>query len=119
MKTAVGNNRRRYKGKKTMELFTPPNHVGFEACKLFGENNKIIDGSIAYIKPNGGGPIQPHTHEHDHLFFVLEGEARILLGEKTVIVKAGESFSVDGTVPHSVWNNNSSQTVMMGISVNK
>ena len=47
MITAVGNNRRCYKGENMKELFTPPNHVGFEACKLFGENGKIIDGSVA------------------------------------------------------------------------
>ena len=101
------------------ELFTPPNHVGFEACTLFGENNKIIDGSVVYIKPNGGGPTKPHTHEHNHLFAVLEGEAKILIGEQTIIIKAGESFLVDGTKPHSVWNNCDCQTVMIGISVEK
>ena len=101
------------------ELFTPPNHIGFEACKLFGENGKIIDGSVAYIHPNGGGPTEQHTHEHNHLFSVLEGEAKILLGEQTVVVKAGESFLVDGAIPHSVWNNCDAQTVMIGISVSK
>ena len=100
-----------------MKLFTPPNHIGFEASKLFGENGNIIDGSIAYIQPEGGGPMQLHTHPHNHLFSVIEGEAKILLGEDTVILKKGESFLVDGNIPHSVWNNCQSQTVMLGISL--
>ena len=99
------------------ELFPPPNHVGFDACKLFGETGLRIAGSVAYIEPCGGGPTQPHTHAHNHLFAVLEGEAKILLGEQTVIIKEGESFLVDGAIPHSVWNNCSSKTVMIGINV--
>ena len=99
------------------ELFTPPNHVGFEARKLFGENGKIIDGSVAYIEPGGGGPTQPHTHGHNHLFSVLEGEAKILIGEQTIVIKEGENFLVDGSIPHSVWNNCDRKTVMIGISV--
>lgn len=100
-----------------MQLFTPPNHIGFEASKLFGANGKIIDGSVAYIQPNGGGPIEQHTHTHNHLFAVLEGEAKILLGKEIVIIKKGESFLVKGTIEHSVWNNSNGQTVMIGISV--
>ena len=100
-----------------MQFMTPPNHIGFKASKLFGENGKIIDGAIAYLEPNGGGPLEMHTHSHNHLFAVLEGEAKIILGEKTVIVKQGESFLVEGKIPHSVWNNCDSQTVMLGISV--
>lgn len=38
-------------------FMTPPNHVNFEAKKLFGEVGQIIDGSIAYINLKGGGPL--------------------------------------------------------------
>ena len=102
-----------------MQFMTPPNHIGFKASKLFGKNGKIIDGAVAYVEQGGGGPLEPHTHAHNHLFAVLEGEAKILLGEKIVIVKQGESFLVDGAIPHSVWNNCDSQTVMLGISIAK
>ncbi|MSA02789.1 hypothetical protein GKG47_15230 [Lactonifactor sp. BIOML-A3] len=46
------------------EFITPPNHVNFKAKRLFGEMGQIIDGSVAYVDLNGGGPIQRHTHEH-------------------------------------------------------
>ena len=36
-----------------MKMFAPPNHIGFEALKLFGKNGNIIDGSLAYIQPGG------------------------------------------------------------------
>ena len=52
---------------------TPPKHVNFHAKKLFGEMGRFVDGSVAYIELNGGGPTELHTHEHNHLFIVTEG----------------------------------------------
>lgn len=98
-------------------FITPPNHVNFWAKKLFGGMGEIIDGSVACLEKDGGGPQEPHTHEHDHLFIVTEGEARIWLGGETVIVRENESYLVKGAVPHSVWNNRDETTKMIGISV--
>lgn len=98
-------------------FITPPKHVSFEAKKLFGEMGTIIDGSIAYVDLNGGGPTEQHTHEHNHLFIVTQGEAKILLADSEVVVKKDEAFLVKGSIPHSVWNNTESETVMIGISV--
>lgn len=69
------------------EFVTPPNHKKFVAKNLFESVGEIIDGSIAYIDLNGGGPKEKHTHEHNHLFIVTQGEAKILLGDEKVIVK--------------------------------
>lgn len=99
------------------EFMTPPKHVNFKAKKLFREMGQIMDGAIAYISLDGGGPVEQHTHEHDHLFIVTEGEAKILLGNEAVIVKKNESFLVKGKIPHSVWNNSDGETVMIGITV--
>lgn len=99
------------------DFIAPPNHFNFKAKKLFGKCGQIIDGSIAYISLNGGGPTEKHTHEHNHLFIVTEGEAKILLGEETVIIKKNESYLVEGKIPHSVWNNTDTETVMIGITV--
>ena len=60
-----------------------------------------------------------HTHEHDHLFIVTEGEARIQLGDREVIIGQDEAFLVDGHIPHAVWNNSDGITKMIGISVIK
>lgn len=98
-------------------FLTPPNHMNFEAKKLFGEMGKIVDGSIAYINLKGGGPTKQHTHEHNHLFIVTQGEAKVLLGDETVIIKKDEAFLVEGKIPHSVWSNQDEETVMIGISV--
>ncbi|MDE6784783.1 MAG: cupin domain-containing protein [Ruminococcus sp.] len=99
------------------EFITPPDHINFKAKKLFGDCGKIIDGSVAYISLGGGGPVEQHTHEHNHLFIVIQGEAKILLADKTIIIKKNESFLVNGTIPHSVWNNYDGETIMIGITV--
>lgn len=99
------------------EFITPPAHVNFMAKKLFSDAGKINDGSIAYLAPGGGGPITQHTHEHNHLFIVVKGEAKVLLDDKEVIIRKDESFLVDGKIPHSVWNNIDDETVMIGITV--
>ncbi len=101
----------------SQDFKTPPNHVNFRAKKLFGDVGRIIDGSVAYLEPNGGGPTEAHTHRHNHLFIVTQGEAKIIMGDKEVIVKENESYLVPGNVPHSVWNNISATTVMIGVSV--
>ncbi|MDR0609402.1 MAG: cupin domain-containing protein [Planctomycetaceae bacterium] len=98
------------------DFVTPPNHVNFLAKKLFANMGEIIDGSIAYLDRNGGGPSELHTHEHNHLFIVVKGEAKILLGNENIIVRENESYLVKGSVPHSVWNNISETTVMAGLS---
>ena len=67
--------------------------------KNFESVGEIIDGSIAYIDLNGGGPKEKHTHEHNHLFIVTQGEAKILLGDEEINVKKDESFLVNGKNP--------------------
>ena len=98
-------------------FITPPNHPNFAAKKLFGAVGEIIDGSVAYMDLQGGGPIEKHTHEHNHLFIVTSGEAKILLDDEEIIIKKDEAFFVNGKTPHSVWNHTDGETVMIGISV--
>src|SRR5574344_2162633 len=101
-----------------MEGFiTPPNHVNFLAKKLYGEEREFLDVAIAYMDKGGGGPTSLHTHTHDHLFIVTQGEAKIILGDKEVVVSKDESYLVKGNIPHSVWNNFDGVTVMIGITL--
>lgn len=102
---------------ETKEFMTPPLHTNFLAKKLFENGGKIKDCSIAYLGANGGGPTTKHSHEHDHLFIVTEGEARIEFEGEEIILHKNESYLVKGTRLHSVWNNIDGTTVMIGISV--
>lgn len=99
------------------DFITPPDHINFLAKKVFGSYGEIINGSIAYLEPNGGGPIELHTHTHSHLFMVIKGEVRIILDDVEKTLHENESFFVNGNTPHSVWNNRDETTIMVGISV--
>jgi mannose-6-phosphate isomerase-like protein (cupin superfamily) len=98
-------------------FITPPNHVNFSAKKLFTDLGEVIDGSIAYLDKKGGGPTENHTHGHNHLFIVTQGEAKIISGSDTIIIKQNESCLLNGSIPHSVWNNVDALTVMIGLTV--
>lgn len=99
------------------EFSTPTEHIKFFAKKLFGECGQILDGAIAYIEPSGGGPIEQHTHEKNHLFIVISGEIKVLYGNDIKIFRSNESFLVEGKVPHSIWNNTEETAIMLGISI--
>ena len=101
------------------EFITPPNHKGFSAKKLFDENGKIKWGAIAYIERGGGGPECNHVHSDNHIFIVVDGEAKIILGDKEIILRKNESCFVDGMTPHSIWNNAEQTTTVIKISVER
>ena len=48
-------------------FITPPEHLKFLAKKLFGNCGEIIDGAIAYLEPDGGGPVKLHTLSLIHI----------------------------------------------------
>jgi len=51
------------------------------------------------------------------LFIVVEGEAKLLLGDKKIILKKEESYLVNGNIPHSLWNNIDKTTTVIGITI--
>ena len=64
-------------------------------------------------------PNHNHTHSDNHIFIVVDGEAKVILDDKEIIVKKNESFFVDGMVPHSIWNNADQTTVVIKVSTER
>ncbi len=100
-------------------FITPDGHKGFMAKKLFDEMGKIHWGAIAYIEKNGGGPENNHTHSDNHIFIVVEGEVRIVLGDEEIIAGKDQAVFVDGMTPHSIWNHSDKTAVVIKISVER
>jgi quercetin dioxygenase-like cupin family protein len=99
-------------------MITPKNHINFKAIKLSSEiDDEIMDCAIAFIEPNGGGPLPDHTHAHDHLFTVISGEIEIRLEGKKIILNEGMSLRVPGHKSHSVWNVSKQLAKVSGISL--
>ena len=59
----------------------------------------LIDMQI----PPGGGP-QPHRHDFEETFTVLEGQCVVTFRDRTVTVSAGETANVPANAPHFIHN---------------
>ena len=108
-------------GEISMEntFMTPEGHKGFSTKKLFGNMGKIQWGAIAYIEKAGGGPENNHTHSDNHIFIVADGEVKIILGDKEMVVGKDHAVFVDGMIPHSIWNNGNKTAIVIKISTER
>ena len=98
------------------EFITPEGHKDFLAKKLFNQMGRIQWGAIAYIAENGGGPENNHTHSDNHIFIVVDGQVRIVSGDREIIAGKDEAVFVDDMTPHSIWNNGAKTAVVIKIS---
>lgn len=56
------------------------------------------------VAPKTMGPA-PHLHDNlDEIMYVLEGEASVLVGEKTTVIKAGGWHLRPHGIAHTFWN---------------
>ncbi|MFO7926711.1 MAG: cupin domain-containing protein [Halobacteriota archaeon] len=51
-----------------------------------------------------GATVPEHSHHHEQTGFVYEGELTFISGGETVVVEAGDSFTIQGEEPHSAEN---------------
>jgi quercetin dioxygenase-like cupin family protein len=51
-----------------------------------------------------GAEIPEHSHPHEQLGYVIQGELTLILNGEEVGVKAGESFMLEGDEPHAAAN---------------
>lgn len=48
-----------------------------------------------------GIPTPPHSHPHEQMGHVLEGEGILFAGEESIEIEAGTSFWIPPNVPHN------------------
>lgn len=102
-----------------MNDFLPvPEHVGFAAKSLRSIPEALLQGgALARLEPGGGGPVEPHRHEHAHLFIVTSGRITIMMDGLEHPVPAHDSLLVPGGVLHAVWNRGSSPAEVVGLTL--
>ncbi|WP_051247290.1 cupin domain-containing protein [Nocardioides halotolerans] len=67
--------------------------------------------------PGGGSPRGPHTHEHEQLFYILEGTMEIeILGRRTQ-VGPGSVVVFPKGVEHRNWNETDRPTVHLAVNI--
>ena len=69
---------------------------------LYG--NPRMELSILTIKPKAAVFRSPHIHPGEEVMYVIKGKAWIQLGEREVVLKAGETVTFDPRLAHNVRN---------------
>jgi len=65
------------------------------------ENNQV---TVRYVKVEPNGQIIPHTHNVLEVFYILEGEGDVLMGDKRQICSKGTCLIAPAGVKHSLKN---------------
>ncbi|MEJ0088194.1 MAG: cupin domain-containing protein [Limisphaerales bacterium] len=66
----------------------------------------------ATLPPKSGPPSHVHTRE-DEAFLVLTGEVTFYLGDKTIVLKKGESLYAPRNIPHHFKNTGTEDAVLL------
>jgi quercetin dioxygenase-like cupin family protein len=72
---------------------------GRVVSRTLAQNDALSLTLFAFSKGEG---LSTHTAAGDAFVHVIDGQARITIGEKTVEVKAGEAVVMPAGVPHSL-----------------
>lgn len=65
----------------------------------------LDDLLVAIVEFNNGPMAEPdpfHSHEHEQISYIAEGECLVLIGDRTMKLGKGDIFAVPSNVPHSV-----------------
>jgi mannose-6-phosphate isomerase-like protein (cupin superfamily) len=60
----------------------------------------------AVMPPGGDGGLHMHTREDESLY-LLKGELQVTIGEKSFVLKRGESYFAPRNIPHRICNDGS------------
>ena len=89
----------RWEGVETI-AYDDPAVIGDEKDDLIGPPEGASDFRVRYFRVPAGGRTARERHPHDHGVFVVEGRARVTLGEETHEVGPGDVVYVEGDELH-------------------
>ncbi len=76
-------------------------------CELFGiyGNGPAKSHSVALVEIDQGGGSSPHVHPVvEESYVIIDGSAKLVVGEKTLFPKAGEAVAIPVGVRHQITN---------------
>src|SRR5688500_14999134 len=74
-------------------------HTIFPAVKIFTFAGKTMMLSLVELAPHA--VVEPHSHPHEQMGMLLEGELTFTIGGETKTLRAGEMWRIPGGVLHS------------------
>jgi len=69
-----------------------------------GINGKYIHGettTLGYVHIKGGSVMAKHSHVHEQITYVVEGEMEMILGNESYLLTAGTLQVIPSNTPHS------------------
>ena len=75
-------------------------HSAFPGVLLQTMTGEQMTLSLVEMEPHA--VIEMHSHPHEQIGYMIEGEAEFVVGGETRIVKAGQMWRIPGGVPHRV-----------------
>jgi quercetin dioxygenase-like cupin family protein len=93
---------------ETPRIGPGPRHIRLEDVPV-QQMNPLLDrqfvsgerSMLARIILRKGCVVPMHSHDNEQISYVLEGALRFLIGEKEVVVAAGEVLVIPARIPHS------------------
>lgn len=82
-------------------------------------NTRLVWGDrlmLSYVTILPENPIPPlHSHPHEQMGLVLEGEISLTIGQETRRLKKGDAFLVPPNVPHGLASPNEKEAVVLDV----
>ncbi len=72
----------------------------FPGVELFTAVGETVTLSMVEMQPHS--VIETHSHPHEQVGVLLEGELTFTIGEETQVVRPGQMWRIPGNVPHKV-----------------
>ena len=77
-------------------------HQIFPGVEIYTTSCEKMMISLVEMEP--GAVVEEHSHPHEQMGLLLEGEATFTIGGETRVVRAGEMWRIPGGVTHKVVN---------------
>lgn len=75
-------------------------HRIFPGVDIYTMHGAHVMISLVEFEPHA--VVEEHSHPHEQLGYMLEGEAEFIVGGESRVVKAGGMWRIPGGVPHKV-----------------
>ena len=74
-------------------------HTIFPGVDIFTAAGETMMLSLVEFEPHA--VVEPHSHPHEQMGLLLEGELKFIIGDETHDVRPGEMWRIPGGVTHS------------------
>jgi transcriptional regulator with XRE-family HTH domain len=92
-------------------LELPHSNIRYEL--LMPNLNLNLEVFIGYLAPGCQSTDTPHGHASDECLLILQGQMDFALGDEHHVLRAGDSISYDGRIPHRAVNSGSEELIFV------